>query len=177
MACGPAAAAPTEPGAKVSGIPQIAPGLTYGAARTRLAQAGFRPVPFRRRLYAALCADRACRTPEIWDCSQGGHGYCWFLFARRSDGRLLTVRTDNDSHRYDIAYWTDDRDLTVLTSGPYAAAHPTDQRRIKAAAARAAVRRPPGAPERLPLCSESQGRQPCWVKPPQDYSLPPKKAY
>jgi len=153
------------------GVPSIRSRTPYEAARRQLAQAGFRPVAFRVRPSVGICSDGLCRrAPEIFDCSSGGDiSQCLFLFVRRRDGRFLTLRSvSNGDDRFGIAYWTPRDELDWLTKEDYRTVIPSDRALLRAAKAR--IPDPPYREPKHPLCSESHGATPCWVKPPADYS-------
>lgn len=93
LAIGGAAAA-TEESATVSGV---APGMTYGDARTVLTAAGYTPFPLPYQSRDCGAMREACvANRELMECSGTGTNICLTVFARDGDGRLLIVRTQGE---------------------------------------------------------------------------------
>lgn len=97
-------------------LPNFAQGTPYVTVRAQLMRMGYDPAPVRRKpgfsYSGCLASDEFCRAfPETLFCGTRDFvRICGHLFRRRSDGRLVVVRSkgEEDGSRHPV-------DLTVVT--------------------------------------------------------------
>ena len=160
--------------------PHIPAGASYESARQRLVQQGFDPVRILDRGAGNPTCDPVgtnamCRAwPELLNCAGTGRNPCEFLYRRRADGKFWVVVTYGEAG---APPKEDLRDVTIVGDGP---ARRTDLEglvilRPDGHRHRFVYPKEPSRDEDTPLCSETAGRLPCWVKPPPGYRVKPAR--
>jgi hypothetical protein len=163
-------------GAQAATRPKIKPGTPYPEARARLIAAGFVPVRILRNGPSCGGAEAPCRNEKLL---YGGIREPWsqWLFARRADDALFIVWTGEGVRPSSAGLDTFDAYEGIVPArlGDLRAQN------LLIVLPSGRERRFANPPTRYvepstPLCSETGGVMPCWVKPPPDDRPPPRGA-
>lgn len=146
-----------------------ATGIAYPTARQLLIRQGFVPVKVAQRGDGTWMCDGGrslCHLfPEVLDCSGAGMEYCAFLYQHRRTGKYWIISTAGEEGEP-----PDFKQLRCCGYRPATKSYLEDLVILRPNGRQFRFQYPhPSEADITPLCSETKGQAPCWIKAPPDY--------